>query len=204
MISWSYALRELGRRRGRSLLSLLSVVIAVAAIVAVTSATATTRRAYEQVFKRWPAEPTWKSWPAAADDSIKASRTRSAPCRASARWCPCSIAPRSSTRGETKAKVLAVGIVRDEPESVAGFEVARRHSSRGGRRNRAGDPSGRRLGNQGGRPCPTAHLARPAPLQDQRHCRARKRRAPSPGRNAPGVARAAATGVSIRRVKSMD
>ena len=51
MISWNYALRELQRRPGRSLLSLLSVIIAVAAIVAVTSATATTRKSYRQVYE---------------------------------------------------------------------------------------------------------------------------------------------------------
>ncbi|HEY2839532.1 MAG TPA: FtsX-like permease family protein [Pirellulales bacterium] len=50
MIVWSFALRELLRRPGRSLLTLMSVMIAVAAIVAVTSATISSRKSYQQVF----------------------------------------------------------------------------------------------------------------------------------------------------------
>jgi putative ABC transport system permease protein len=127
MISWNYALRELDRRRFRTLLSLLSVSIAVAAIVAVTSATATTRKAYQQVFQALVGR---------ADLEVVArgggrfqegigEKLRSLPeVRA--------VVPvfhRATiiyAHGE-KAKVLAVGVVKDEPESVFGYEVTKGH-----------------------------------------------------------------------------
>ncbi|MBI3837470.1 MAG: ABC transporter permease [Planctomycetia bacterium] len=123
MISWSYALRELGRRRGRSLLSLLSVTIAVAAIVAVTSATATTRRAYQQVFQALAGRADlevvargggrFEQGVADAIRSLSGVRT----------IVPLFHRATIIYAGENKAKALAVGIVRDEPESLFGFEV---------------------------------------------------------------------------------
>jgi putative ABC transport system permease protein len=123
MISWSYALRELGRRRGRSLLSLLSVVIAVAAIVAVTSATATTRRAYQQVFQALAGRADLEVVARGGGrfDQSVADAVRPLPgVRAVV---PLFHRATIIYARQTKAKVLAVGIVRDEPESLAGFEL---------------------------------------------------------------------------------
>ncbi len=123
MISWSYALHELGRRRGRSLLSLLSVVIAVAAIVAVTSATATTRRAYQQVFQALAGRADLEVVARGGGrfDQSVAGAVRSLPnVRAVV---PLFHRATIIYAHETKAKVLAVGIVPDEPESLSGFAL---------------------------------------------------------------------------------
>lgn len=123
MIAWSYALRELQRRRGRSLASLLSVVIAVAAIVSVISATETTRAAYQQVFQALAGRADLEIV-ARGEGRFQenvADTIRSVPgIRA--------VVPalhRSTIiyAHGNKAKVLALGFIQDEPESLAGFEI---------------------------------------------------------------------------------
>ncbi len=127
MIGWSYALRQIQQRRGRSLVSLLSVVIAVAAIVAVISATKTTRRAYQQVFESLAGRADLEVVARGEGrfDENLASPIRSAPgVRA--------VVP-AFHRGTivyahgSKAKVVALGIVPDEPESLAGFQIVAGH-----------------------------------------------------------------------------
>lgn len=124
MNSWGYAFRELGRRRGRSLLSLLSVVIAVAAIVAVTSATATTRRAYKQVYEALAGRAEVEVV-ARGGGRFKQKVTESIRDTAGVRTTVPVFhrATKVFTADHVAAKVLAVGIVKDEPESVAGYEI---------------------------------------------------------------------------------
>jgi putative ABC transport system permease protein len=127
MTSWSEALRELGRQPGRTLLSLLSVVIAVAAIVAVTSATATTRRAYQQVFQALVGRADleivargggrFKQPVADSIRQIDGVRT------VVPMFHRATIIYAGSGDDRIKAKVLGVGIVADEPESISGFEL---------------------------------------------------------------------------------
>lgn len=118
------ALRELHRRPGRWLMSLASVVIAVAAIVAVSSATITTRMAYQQVFEtlagRAELEVVARGG-GSFDQSIAQSLGDVPGTR--------TVVP-VFHRGtiiyagdDQKAKALAVGIVLDEPESLAGFQL---------------------------------------------------------------------------------
>jgi putative ABC transport system permease protein len=123
MISWGYALRELDRRRGRSLLSLLSVVIAVAAIVAVTSATATTRSAYQQVFEvlagRADLEVVARGG-GRFQESVGEAISEVSGLRAAV---PAFHRSTIIYAKGKKAKVLAIGIVPDDEESLAGFEL---------------------------------------------------------------------------------
>ncbi len=123
MIFWSYALRQLQRRMGRSLLSLLSVVIAVAAIVAVTSATDTTRKAYQQVFATLAGRADLEVVARGGGrfQQNLATTIKSLP--------GVSAVVPTFHRGTIlyahgeKAKAIALGIVLDEPESLADFEV---------------------------------------------------------------------------------
>ncbi len=127
MISWGYATSELRRRPGRSLLTLLSVVIAVAAIVAVTSATATTRRAYRQVFEALAGRADLQVVARGGGrfQQQVAETIRSLPdVRAVV---PVFHRATIIYAHGKKAKVLAVGIVRDEPESLAGYKVVKGH-----------------------------------------------------------------------------
>jgi len=127
MNAWGYALVELKRRRGRTLLTLLSVVTAVAAIVAVTSATATTRQAYQKVFETLAGR---------ADLEVAA--------RGGGRFQQSLLEKLRQVEGVraavpvfhratilyahgTKAKVLAVGIVPEEPESLEGYHLIDGH-----------------------------------------------------------------------------
>jgi len=127
MIFWTYALRQLQRRLGRSLLSLFSVVIAVAAIVAVMSATDTTRKAYQQVFAtlagRADLEVTSRGGGRLRQDVAAKIKDLSG-IRA--------VVP-TLLRGTilyahgTKAKAMALGIVPDAPDSLADFEIVEGH-----------------------------------------------------------------------------
>lgn len=129
-MNWSYALVELKRRRGRTLLTLLSVVIAVAALVAVTSATASTRQAYQKVFETLAGK---------ADLEVVA--------RGGGRFQQAVVETLRGVEGVravvpvfhratilyahgTKAKVLAVGIVPDEPDSLEGYHLIEGHLPR--------------------------------------------------------------------------
>ncbi len=123
MMSWRYTFSELRNRRGRSLLSLFSVVIAVAAIVAVTSATAATRKAFRQVFEvlsgRADLEVVSRGG-GLFDESVIAKLRELRDVR--------DVVPvfRHATNMNAsgrKAKVLAVGILADNPESVYGFDL---------------------------------------------------------------------------------
>jgi putative ABC transport system permease protein len=124
MNTWADALGELVRRRGRSLLSLLCVAIAVAAVVAVRAATDTTRAAYERVFQALAGSADLEvvaSAGARFEGSIGDSLRSLSGVRA--------VVPvlQQATILYTKGrrlKVLALGIVPDEPESLAGFKLS--------------------------------------------------------------------------------
>jgi putative ABC transport system permease protein len=138
MNSWKDAFRELTRQPGRSLLSLSSVVVAVAAIVAVSSATATTRRAYKEVFQamvgRADAEIVARGGGRFDQDIADQLRQLEG---------VESIVPifhkgtiiyadtKNKAGEQNKAKVLAVGIVPDEPESITGFTLHSGHFPKG-------------------------------------------------------------------------
>ncbi len=123
MISWRYTFSELRHRRGRSLLSLFSVVIAVSAVVAITSATATTREAFKQVFEslagRANLEVIAKGGGGFPEDI--AARLRELP---GVRDVLPVLNHGTNIRAhDKKAKVLVVGIVPDDNESVADITV---------------------------------------------------------------------------------
>lgn len=128
MNSWKDAIRELTRQPGRSLLTLLSVVVAVAAIVAVTSATATTRLAYKQVFQALVGRADVE---VVAHGGGRFKQELAEPIRELPEVrTVVPIFHKATiiyTDSKKKAKVLAVGIVPDEPEAVSGFDI------RGGR-----------------------------------------------------------------------
>jgi len=127
MTSWRDAVATLRQRGGRSLLSLLSVVIAVAAIVAVTSATATTRKAYRQVFEALSgradlevvARGGGRFQQGVADKLRDLPHVRAV--------VPVFHRATIVYAHGIKAKVLAVGIVKDEPESIFGFKLVEGH-----------------------------------------------------------------------------
>jgi putative ABC transport system permease protein len=125
MIYLRSALRELQRRPGRWLMSLASVVIAVAAIVAVSSATITTRMAYQQVFETLAGRADLEVVARAGgsfEQTISASIREVPLTRA---LVPVFHRGTIIYAGEgEKVKAVAVGIVADEPESLAGFQVA--------------------------------------------------------------------------------
>jgi putative ABC transport system permease protein len=123
MTSWRYVFSELCNRRGRALLSLFSVVIAVAAIVAVTSATAATRKAFRQVFEALSGRADLEvvSRGGGLFDESVIDRLRKLPDVRD-------VVPvfRRATviyASGKKAKVLALGILAEDPESVFGFEI---------------------------------------------------------------------------------
>jgi putative ABC transport system permease protein len=127
MTSWGHALQELGRRRGRSLLSLLSVAIAVAAIVAVTSAAATTRKAYQQVFEALSGRADLEV--VARGNARFKQSTGDAIRQVPGVRSVVPVLHRATIvyAHGTKAKVLAIGIVPDEPESYSGFQITEGH-----------------------------------------------------------------------------
>lgn len=124
MIYLRYALRELHRRPGRWLMSLSSVVIAVAAIVAVSSATITTRMAYQQVFETLAGRADLEivAHGGGSFEQTIAGSLRDVP--GTRTVVPVFHRGTIVYAGEgQKAKALAVGIVPDEPESLAGFQL---------------------------------------------------------------------------------
>lgn len=122
-MSWRFALRELYQRRGRSLLSLFSVAVAVASIVAVGSAASSTRSAYQRVFKalagRADLEVVARGGGAFdqefAEDIGPISGVRSV--------VPVFHRGALMLAGSKKARVVAIGIDLDKPDSFSGFQV---------------------------------------------------------------------------------
>jgi putative ABC transport system permease protein len=123
-MSWRFALRELYQRRGRSLLSLFSVAVAVASIVAVGSAASSTRAAYQRVFKalagRADLEIVARGGGAFeeqfADDVSHLSGVRAV----------VPVFHRGTlliARGK-RARVVAIGIDLNKPDSMSGFKVS--------------------------------------------------------------------------------
>lgn len=123
MIVWSFALRELLRRPGRSLLTLLSVMIAVAAIVAVTSATISSRKSYQQVFDalagRADLEVVSKGGSHFPESVIDDLRTVPG-IKAIVPTFQCATTMYANAN---KARSLVVGIEPDEPESMFGYKL---------------------------------------------------------------------------------
>lgn len=123
MSSWVYTWAELTNRRGRTLLTLASVVIAVSAIVAVTSATATTRRAYKQIFEMLAGKTDLevvarggaRFRQTVADDLREIEGVRAI--------VPVFHRATNLYAHGAKARVLAVGIEPDTPESLEGIHL---------------------------------------------------------------------------------
>ncbi len=131
MIYGRYALRELERRPGRWLVSLLSVVIAVAAIVAVSSATITTRMAYQQVFEAMAGRADLEviAHGGGHFDQRIAEKIRSVP--GTRAIVPVFHRGTIVYASAGKAKALAVGVVPEDPESLAGLQLDRGGFPRG-------------------------------------------------------------------------
>ncbi|HEY2838371.1 MAG TPA: FtsX-like permease family protein [Pirellulales bacterium] len=132
MSSWIYVWAELKQRRGRTLLTLFSVVIAVSAIVAVTSATATTREAYQRVFEMLAgradlevvARGGGRFRESMADELSEIEGVRA--------MVPIFHRVTNLYAHGAKAKVLAVGIEPDEPESIEGYRIVEGRFPAGG------------------------------------------------------------------------
>ncbi len=127
MSGWGYAWAELRRRRGRTLLTLLSVVIAVAAIVAVTSATATTRKAYQKVFETLAGRSDLEVVARGGGRFQQSVAEKLAAVPGVQAVVPVFHRATILYAHGTKAKVLAVGIVPDSPESLDGFHLLEGH-----------------------------------------------------------------------------
>jgi len=123
MSTWVLAWSELKHRRGRTLLTLSSVVIAVAAIVAVTSATATTRKSYQQIFAvlagRTDLEVVARGGGRFRQEVMQDLR-EVAGVRAIV---PVFHRATNLYAHGAKARVLAVGILPEEPESTVGLQL---------------------------------------------------------------------------------
>lgn len=127
MSAWVDALRELSRRRGRSLVSLLSVVIAVAAVVAVRAATDTTRAAYQRVYQALAGRADLEvvaSGGGRFDQSVADSIRKLPGVRAAV---PVFQRATIFYAHKDRIKVLLLGIDPAEPESLAGFQLSSGH-----------------------------------------------------------------------------
>ncbi len=125
MIYWRYALRELQRRPGRWFISLLSVAIAVAAIVAVSSATITTRMAYEEVFEAMAGRADLEVVAQGGGHFDQSVYKQIAAVPDTRAIVPVFHRGTIVYAGAGKAKALAVGMLPDNEESLAGLQLVK-------------------------------------------------------------------------------
>jgi len=123
MSSWRYAIAELKHRRGRTLLTLLSVVVAVAAVVAVVSSTATTRAAYQEMFEMLAGRADLEVVARGGGRFQQSIAERLGEIEGVRTTVPVFHRATNLYAHGAKAKVLAVGIDPDEPESMAGYRI---------------------------------------------------------------------------------